>query len=203
MSEYTDTLDLRKLKEPAYVWIGKELPVYVRDDDDDAIPMIVAVNRLFDYPPDFEDVIQYMAVPREESVLKEWLEKQQAPDDFIPWMIKEKAIIKIEPGAFILNSFSGVHLEPYGFRIPVKGQEQKDKPELSNTMYSSNPQKKTRELSASLIDLLFTQPRQDLRSSIRRTAEHVNKDSLSIENEVLKAMADLCANDFAFLMWME
>lgn len=203
MSEYTDTLDLNKLKEPAYVWIGKELPIYLRDDDDDAIPMIVAVDRLRDFPPDFEEVIRYMATPREESVLREWLKGQQAPDDFIPWMVKEKAILRIEPGPRLLNSFTGVHLEPYGFRIPVKGQEQLENPALSNMIYSSNPHKKIRELSASLIDVLFSQPRQDLRSSIRRTAEHVKRDTLLIENEVLGILADLCANDFAFPMWME
>lgn len=198
-----DTLDLNKLKEPAYVWIGKELPTFLRDDDDDSIPMIVALNRLRNFPLDFEEVIRYMATPREESVLREWLKSQQAPDDFIPWMLREKAILRIEPGPCLLDSFKGVHLEPYGFRLPVKGQEQEEKPCLSNTVYSSNSKKKTRELSVSLIDMLFAQPREDVRSSIRRTSEHVRRDSLSITAEVIKTMADLCANDFAFLMWME
>ncbi|RSX54292.1 hypothetical protein D2E25_0600 [Bifidobacterium goeldii] len=203
MSEYTDTLDLNKLKEPAYVWIGKELPQFLRDEDDSAIPMIVAINRLHDFPPDFNDVIQYMATPREESVLLEWLKGQQAPDDFLPWMIQEKAILRIDPGMHILDSFEGVHLEPYGFRVPVEGQEQQENPKLSNVIYSSNPNKKTRELSPTLIDLLFSQPRLDVRASIRRTADHLNRDSLAVAHEVIKTIADLCANDFAFLMWME
>ena len=70
MGEYAETLDFNKLEEPAYVWIGKELPAFLRDDDDDAITMIVALDRFRDFPPSFSDVIRYMATPREESELK-------------------------------------------------------------------------------------------------------------------------------------
>ncbi|MGE4657004.1 hypothetical protein ACEWFX_09860 [Bifidobacterium longum subsp. suis] len=203
MGEYAETLDLNKLEEPAYVWIGKELPAFLRDDDDDAIPMIVALDRFRDFPPSFSDVIRYMATPREESELKNWLRNQQAPDDFIPWLVQEKAILRIMPKERLSDSFAGIHLEPYGRRLPEQGQEMIPQPTLSNVMMSSNPEQADKELSQIMTNVLFSSPWQDLPTVIRQVASSLHIDESKVSDMTMASLPELLANDYAFLLLME
>lgn len=208
MSEYTDTLDLNKLEEPAYVWIGKEMPVLLlasdADRDEGSTSMLVALNRAHDIPVSFKPVIEFLKYPREASEVKSWIRKMGDDDgSFLSWLVDEKAVIRISPGKGLMDSFNGIHLENNGMLLPVEGQEETINPQPGLTLFSNDNAQSDVDLTPVLRDLLFNHHDDDLNVAVQGASKTLGMPAETVTSELFSRLPTLMRDDFAFLLYME
>lgn len=196
VSEQTVALDLSNLDEPAYVWIGKELPQFLRDEDDPSIPVLASPNGVRDFPESFAEVIPYFYAPRVESEARAWLAQRSAPEDFLPWMVQEKALLRIEPHDESLNSFAGIHIEPYGSIIPGEDDGQ-------IVLLSSKTESGRITISPVAQAFLFLEPRVDFNTTVHMAASVTHTGAQQVRDEMLRLLPGLFANEFAFPMLVD
>ena len=213
MSVYTDDLNLSELKEKAYVWVGKAFPSLLIEavkensevSDSDDVPMLVALNRAFDVPPQMKPFMEFFRYPRTETETFQWLvEVVPQPEDFLNWLMGEGLIVILDPEKGIMNALNKLHLEPHALLLSDEEQEGEENAEPGLTMISDNTAV-DEEIKLTPISrtLLFVFPDSSIDIAIHETAAKNQVSLQRVVDELLKNLSIWLRDEFAFLLYVE
>ena len=213
MSVYTDDLNLSELKEKAYVWVGKAFPSLLIEavkensevSDSDDVPMLVALNRAFDVPPQMKPFMEFFRYPRTETETFQWLvEVVPQPEDFLNWLMGEGLIVILDPEKGIMNALNKLHLEPHALLLSDEEQEGEENAEPGLTMISDNTAVDEEiKLTPITRTLLFGFPDSSIDIAIHETAAKNQVSLQRVVDELLKNLSIWLRDEFAFLLYVE